>query len=257
MMSVNVKPECVRLKYGIFLSVFMMILSLPSSLYGSPNQILNVKKSSTDYPIARYLLKVTPDLNSHTNEVKSLPELTLTKGDRIKVVNNCQAYLKHLPAWDVQEGDNNMRISADYQTCIANYIFKHARPSHYSGFRNDFSDLIYDNLLISSFPSSLHNQTDENKDSLKKLGLKLTHHSETSILFKQEGWEYRFDLLAKGDFNHDGNEDLLVQFIDKAIVGNYFGVEILVLTKPPKDKFWRAQEGVSFLRSMVEVRKKI
>jgi len=195
-------------------------------------------------PVARYLLKST----AHTK--KQLPTLILAKNAKVKSVSNCDDFVKLIGSWNVQEGVNNMRVASDYQSCVAHAIFAYAKPSRKSAFRNNFSGLIFNKLDLTSFPSSLRNRAEKMKWSISALGMKVSKISETSVLFAPAGWQYRFDLLTKGDFNHDGNEDLLVRFMDQATGGNYYAVEILVLSKTKRKDIWSAQEGVSFLRTM-------
>jgi len=50
-------------------------------------------------------------------------------------------------------------------------------------------------------------------------------------LLVNAAWYYKFNILTKGDFNHDGIEDLLVGFIDQAKEGNYFSYSTLIITR--------------------------
>lgn len=226
---------------GIKLSVLLVVILV--NVTGLARNAF-AGQATKQLPVVRSLL--TND--GHGN--KQLPLLKLANGDEVKVVSNCADFVKSIPSWDVREGINNMRVASDYQSCVARAIFAQAHPSRKTAFRKNFPKLIYRKLDLTSFPSSLHNRTEKTQWSISTLGMKVKKQSETSVIFSPAGWQYRFDLLAKGDFNRDGNEDLLVRFIDQATEGNYYAVKMLVLSKSIRKDIWSAQEGVSFLRTM-------
>jgi len=57
-----------------------------------------------------------------------------------------------------------------------------------------------------------------------------------------------YTLLARGDFTYDGNENLLVRFIGHATEGNYYSIEILVLSRTQDGDLWSAVDGVNYVR---------
>ena len=68
------------------------------------------------------------------------------------------------------------------------------------------------------------------------------------VLIDTKDWKYQWTLLAQGDLNGDGIEDLLVRFLDQAKTSNYFSAQILVLQSNNTENRWSAQPGLQLLQ---------
>lgn len=233
----------------------LLLVALPAMVYAGNSQAQTHGKKSVTYPVTRFLI-MNDYLYKQNNQkaLHKLQPLALTWHGKTLYVSTCREFIKHISDWKVQESVGNMKRLGDYQACIVRAIFKRGKASHRTLFHHDFPSLIYTSLNMSSFPSSLHGRVSQHKTTLKSLGFKHGVSSETTLLLKQAGREYRFDLLAKGDFTHDGHEDLLVSFIEKGLKGNYFANQTLVLTRKSKHKLWQATTGIDFIRHFARSR---
>ena len=89
----------------------------------------------------------------------------------------------------------------------------------------------------------------ETNNTLQTMGLKVTESTPTTVSLESKEWFYKFNLLAAGDFNRDGNEDLLIYFLDQAKEGSYFSMDTLLLSRLSNVDLWTAVDGVSYIRS--------
>jgi len=66
---------------------------------------------------------------------------------------------------------------------------------------------------------------------------------ENRVLIDRSTWHYKFTLLARGDFNNDQIEDLLVGFLDESKSANYFSDTTLVFSKNQKKYVMDSRRG--------------
>lgn len=180
-----------------------------------------------------------------------LPELALADETKTVQVSTCQEFvsgIKEGPV-NVEETTNNMQIFADYQPCITSWMLSRAQPSKKSFLTGDFANLLLDHLDLSSFPSSLGPRLENNKQILEAFHFKDTKTTDKQVTINDNGWTYEFTLLARGDFNSDGIEDLLIRFLDQAGEGNYFSLQTLILERNSSNAKITASNAISFIKN--------
>lgn len=64
-------------------------------------------------------------------------------------------------------------------------------------------------------------------------GFNVAEASEDSVVFSHDGGRQELALVGRGDFNHDGIEDLLITSRDSVKGGSYFNVRLFALTIGP------------------------
>lgn len=77
------------------------------------------------------------------------------------------------------------------------------------------------------------------KRTFSDLGMKPTQSTEDAVVFINSGhWLYELRVVARGDFNGDGIEDLKVCFFDRALNGGtYDSAQGLLLTRYSSDGY--------------------
>ena len=173
-------------------------------------------------------------------------ELILKDNTGEILVNSCKTYLDNLATYSVLETDENMHMLLYYLPCIANTLDKKATDSSVSFYSNELSEVIINDLNLATFQSSLRPKLTDNVTSFKDLAYEYTE-SENQVTIKRPTWEYNFVLLGKGDYDHDGIEDLLVLFIDSSQASSYYSNSLLVLRKKEASQFWQAIEAEELL----------
>ena len=64
-------------------------------------------------------------------------------------------------------------------------------------------------------------------------------HSESKVTFEAKGWKAEVIEYARGDFDGDGFEDLLLRRDGGLKGGSYYRTNVFILTRTPKDKCLR------------------
>ncbi len=125
----------------------------------------------------------------------------------------------------------NMHVLSEYQICLQMHYLKISETSKKSYLKKPYQAFIINQLDLQTLRSSLKQKLDDKPETLKMLPFLNTLVKGNSVISKNAAWYYKFNILAKGDFNHDGIEDLLVGFTDQAKEGNYFSYSTLVITR--------------------------
>ena len=87
-------------------------------------------------------------------------------------------------------------------------------------FDGDLGRVIFNELDLTTFRSSLSRKIDERTKTFQ--ALKNEHsHSNMQVTVKPANGEFEFILLGRGDYNSDGNEGLMVIFVDQALTSSY------------------------------------
>ncbi len=181
-----------------------------------------------------------------TKNNEALPEIKFIKNDKEITVKNCVDMISHINKFELVETDDNYRSYSYYQSCIASLIYKKGKVSTVSFYNGNFSETIYKDLDLSSFRSSIRPKLDEKIHTFLDLEYKQSGDGNR-ILIERPTWHYKFSLLARGDFNNDQIEDLLVGFLDESKSASYFADTTLVLIKTKKNGLWIAEEAEKYI----------
>lgn len=157
-----------------------------------------------------------------------------------KTVNNCRDYFN--ASKQKLEPVKEFERSAYYEfaiMCMAVKSVASAVPASIS-YLNDF---VLNKDSLKKIPKALSFKTSDieykkilsNKNliSLHDVNLisEVINIKEDSAIFKSEGAQQEISFVAKGDFNRDGIEDLLITSKDSLIGGNYSSIRMFLITK--------------------------
>ncbi len=177
-----------------------------------------------------------------------LTALTLTDNSKTVEVTNCQDFVNNISQYSVEETTQNMQVFADYQQCVVSWLTDRAKPANHNFIISDFSTVVMDELDLSGFRSSLGPRLEENKVTLSAFSFSNVTQYTDKVSINDEGWTYEFTLLARGDFSSDGNEDLLVRFLDQSGDSSYFSLQTLLLVKIGIDSKLTAMDAVRLIK---------
>jgi len=214
--------------------LYVLILMIVCSLNFS-----GCEKSNDEQP---YPIVISKQLEKLNKPQKPLPAIKLIKHYEVITVSSCKTFTEKLGEYKLVETPNNMQLYWDYIPCVANRLLAKAKSSQKSAFIN-FESLIMENLDLKGFNSSLRPRLSNTDNTLKALGMKNNSKDNTEILIETTDWKYQWTLLAQGDFNGDGVEDVMLRFLDQAKKSNYFSVQLLVLQSNDADDRWSAHPG--------------
>lgn len=93
--------------------------------------------------------------------------------------------------------------------------------------------LLTERFDLATIRSSFGPRRTPEKRTFADFGIKPSQSTDNSVVFLIPGdWLYELRIVARGDFNRDGIEDLKVCFIDRALNGGtYDSAEGLLLTR--------------------------
>lgn len=93
--------------------------------------------------------------------------------------------------------------------------------------------LLADKFDLATIRSSLGPRRTPARRTFTDFGMKPTQSTDDAIVFLSPGdWLYELQVVARGDFNGDGIEDLKVCFVDRALNGGaYDSAQGLLLTR--------------------------
>lgn len=103
----------------------------------------------------------------------------------------------------------------------------------------DLGRLLSERFDLATIRSSLGPRRTPAKRTFANLGMKPTHLTAEAVVFSIPGdWLYELRVVARGDFNGDGIEDLKICFVDHALNGgNYDVAQGLLLTRYSGDGY--------------------
>jgi len=196
-------------------------------------------KSVNIYPvkILNKPLEVAFSQNQQINTFKRV-DLKIEKNGSTKTVETCLAFIASLKnGFVISEEVNNMRKASEYQICIQVDNLRNAVAATKSYLPKTYSTLITDNLDLQVIRSSLIQKLGDTSQSIKDTSFLVPETKGDSVIIDNENWFYQFNILASGDFNNDGKEDLMIEFIDRAKNGNYYSHSTYLLTRNMSDKY--------------------
>ena len=176
------------------------------------------------------LIAIYSACNENLSQARS-PLKIKKNNDSIIEINNCLEYIEQLKYVTDSQNTINKRINSEYQVCLQLKSLKQSVKAKHSFWKEDSLSLfIYKYLDLSSFRSSLRPRwSGKDSFSLENFDFDSVNTGPYTITIETKNWLYIFDILAKGDINHDGYEDLLVSFLDDSKKGTYFSLSTLLL----------------------------
>jgi len=216
---------------------FVLIVIFLSSCNQDSNQKRQYKKAS-------YLNEFYKNSNFKENSFPGALQMENEKGTL--TVDSCSDYLSSISAYNVVETDENMHMLYYYLPCVSTVLNKKVNSSETSLFKGDMSNVIINELDLTTFRSSLRRKLDASINTFKSLGYEFDY-ADRKVTVKRSNWDYEFILLGRGDYNADGSEQLLVLFIDEAKSNAYYSSNLLVLNKKSNNKLWVAVDASEYL----------
>lgn len=142
---------------------------------------------------------------------------------------NCTDYFRLRQKYDVVESVNNIRIAQGYILCDTLRILQGAKQRIFadSGISSP-GDALANNLLVDSYPSSLYQRTDTNKNSLRSLLNTSLNVERYAIISDTSDWYYELKIVSVADVDGNGMEDWVIWLTDRAKQGNYNVMSVLV-----------------------------
>jgi len=196
-------------------------------------------KSVNIYPvkILNKPLEVAFSQNQQINTFKRV-DLKIEKNSSTKTVETCLDFIDSFKdGFVISEEVNNMRKASEYQICIQVDNLRNAVAAKESYLPKPYSTLIIANLDLQAIRSSLIQKLGDTAQSIKDTSFLVPETKGDSVIIDNENWFYQFNLLASGDFNNDGKEDLMIEFIDRSKTGNYYSHSTYLLTRNMSDKY--------------------
>lgn len=111
--------------------------------------------------------------------------------------------------------------------------------------------LLSEKFDLATIRSSFGPRRTPSKRTFTDFGMKASQSTEDTVVFLSPGdWLYELRVVARGDFNGDGIEDLKVCFVDRALNGgSYDTAQGLLLTRYSSDGYvialsYKLEDGV-------------
>jgi len=145
-----------------------------------------------------------------------------------KSVNNCVDYLTEIKASHIFDGVNNTIHHGEYLTCEALDLLKSHNiitPKQ----KTSYGELLSSSLDLSSFPSSVNQESQVYGKILQKLDPKNLKTGNYTVTRETDDWIYRIEVIAASDLNNDGTNDLILWLYDQAKNGNYHAYSTLIV----------------------------
>jgi len=212
--------------------------------------VVSCSESNTEnnqYPKATYLDELYKYTKTKENDFPGKLIMENEKG--VLSVSSCSEYLDNLADYNVVESDENMHMQLYYLQCIAGELQKVANDAKFSLFDGELSNLVINNLDLTTFRSSLRRKLTEGTNTFNALKYDYSH-SDKQVTVVSANWKYDFILLARGDYDSDGFEELMVLFIDQSLSSSYYSSDLLLLHKKKSDLLWRASESIKLINSL-------
>jgi len=214
-----------KLFFNLFLVGFFVAGCIPNTAITYPVKIFDDNLNSA-----------FSKLNESNSTKRTL--LSIEKDEVTKKIETCTDLIRFIEqGFTITEGVNNMQIASEYQLCFQLSYLNNAVAAKKSYLPKPYINLIIEQLDLQTISSSLKQKMDDKPQTIKVLSFLTPEKKNNSVIVDNSEWFFQFNILAKGDFNNDGNEDLLVDFIDQAKKGNYFAHTTYILTKKMSDKY--------------------
>ncbi len=145
-----------------------------------------------------------------------------------KNINNCTDYLTEIKKSDISDGINNTIHHSEYLTCeTLDLLMSHNTIT--STQKIPYGDLLSSSLDLSSFPSSINQESQVYGKTLQKLDPKNLKISNYTVTRETDDWIYTIEVIAASDLNNDGTNDLILWLYDQAKNGNYHTYTTLIV----------------------------
>lgn len=183
----------------------------------------SINNSSNAYIFNKSLMADYQNLNKSLK--KKRIEISFTSG---KNVNNCVDYLAEIKISNIFDGVNNTIHHSEYLACEALDLLKSHNvitPKQ----KVSYGELLSSNLDLSSFPSSVNQESRVYGKILQKLDPKNLKIGNYTVTRETDDWIYRIEVIAASDLNNDGTNDLILWLYDQAKNGNYHAYSTLVV----------------------------
>lgn len=242
---------------GITLVIVINIACSEEQTAKSASGIVNA--SSTAIPVTWYSGYKMPELLEESVTVSGISDIRLLSNKKwysaftltnpaVSTVeftlDTCADALKHagdqletIPARD-NSAFHEMQVM-----CSATKIIADAKPSK----QTFWQKLIFDNKLPGMLPAQLAMVISETESLKISNDKKIKFWSQVNnisgvetidpmhVTYKHEGGSQEIELVAKGDFNGDGIEDMLLTSRDSVEGGSYTAIRLFALTKLSED----------------------
>jgi len=152
-------------------------------------------------------------------------EIRFTSGES---VNNCLDYLAEIKKSNVFDGINNAIHHSEYLACEVFDLLK-SHNAITPKQKISYGELLSSSLDLSSFPSSINQESQVYGKTLQKLDPKNLKISNYTVTRETDDWIYTIEVIAAGDLNNDGTNDLILWLNDQAKNGNYHAYSTLVV----------------------------
>ena len=218
----------------IFLKIVSKLIFLVSFLIigCTPNKAIT-------YPVSIFENSLNVAFSKINDSIRvKRRSLGIEKDEVTKTVENCNDLIRYFKeGYVLTEGINNMQVASEYQVCFQLDYLNNAVAAKKSYLPDPYTNLIIEQLDLQTIRSSLKQKMDDKPQTIKDLSFLKPEKKSNTVTVDNSDWFYQFNILAKGDFNNDGNEDLLIDFFDQAKKGNYFSHSTYILTKNMSDKY--------------------
>lgn len=175
---------------------------------------------------AAYNSELTKALQQHQKVFnKKRAVLTFDSGASAQ---SCDEYIHLMATTALKEDINNQLAKSEYLLCD---VLALTGDNKLSEEEHDvsFGQALADRLDLRSFPSSLSQMLDEQKNSLSQLDATALKVDATAVTYETEDWRYRLELVATLDVNNNDTPDWLLWLADEAKTGNYRQYQTLII----------------------------
>jgi len=183
----------------------------------------STNNSSNAYIFNKSLMADYQNLNKSLK--KRRIEISFTSGES---VNNCVDYLVEIKKSSIFDGVNNTIHHGEYLTCEALDLLK-SQNIITSKQKASYGELLSSSLDLSSFPSSVNQESQVYGKILQKLDPKNLKIGNYTVTRETNDWIYTIEVIAASDLNNDGTNDLILWLYDQAKNGNYHAYSTLIV----------------------------
>lgn len=206
------------------------------------------------------LAVITPPLGSavqnvwwteklHLHNLASIPEriqapfedkLEVYKGEQIATLSNCADYLRYAPMHYEPRSDLELRVMRSWGTdCWALNALEQVAPAKISFLRDFRLDADAPRYLPPELATAVSNGESRAAQLADEQGLTWQEYQHnlkvqtiTNAIAVENGPERtKLEMYARGDFDHDGIEDILIRDDSSVLGGTYSDSRLFLLTR--------------------------
>jgi len=172
--------------------------------------------------------------------------LTLAKGGESRSIGNCEEYLAAVGAGFFPDTNYAEKRSGEFVSrCFVLRDLEHARPatsgSFYRWSNASLKELPPVMVVGSREVTGAASAAERRGESWQKFNpaLKVTELKDDLLMAEDAGYAYTMEILARGDFNGDGVEDIAVYGTATGKHGTWSDAEYFIFSRTPAGKFVR------------------